>query len=206
VERRRLDAARHGPLDRPIEHVGSVIVEAEHEARVDHDPEVVDTADDLVVITGEVLALRMQAQVLHVDRLETDEHAAHAGSRGMLDQVRAQDRVDRAGALEDAAHPTHPVEEGPSEARVAEEMVVEEVDVLAGHPLDLSEGLVHGLRVERDPAAIEGVLVAEVAVMWAAARDDDRVRAEVAAPIDEVTPDGRRADETAALRDIPTRG
>jgi hypothetical protein len=55
-------------------------------------------------------------------------------------------------------------------------VVVEEVEVTAGKALDLGERLVHALRVEAAPALEEGVSVAEVAMVRAAARDDDRVR------------------------------
>ena len=109
-------------------------------------------------------------------RLEADEDAAHPRFGRSLDEVRAEDGVDRARALEDAAHPAHPLEQRRGEARVAEQVIVEEVDVATGHPLDLGERRVDGLRVERDAALVERVLVAEVAVVRAAARDDDRVR------------------------------
>ena len=52
----------------------------------------------------------------------------------------------------------------------------------ARQPLDLGERVVDALRVERSAALEERVLVAEVAVLRTAARDDDRVGHEVAAP------------------------
>ena len=61
-----------------------------------------------------------------------------------------------------------------------------------------------GCRSEMPPA-IERVLVAEVAVMGAAARDHDRVRAEVAASVDEVPPDRWRVGQRALPRDVPAR-
>ena len=134
-----------------------------------------------------------------------DEDAPHPG-RGRLEEARPQHRVDRAGALEDAVHPAHPVEQGGREPRVAEQVVVEEVDVPAGHPVDLRQRPVDRLRVERDPACVERVLVAEVAMVGAAARDHDRVRAEVATPVDEVAADRWRLRERPRPGDVARRG
>ena len=44
-------------------------------------------------------------------RLEPDEQTAQPGARGLLDQIAAQDRINRRGALEDAAHAAHAVEQ-----------------------------------------------------------------------------------------------
>jgi hypothetical protein len=51
---------------------------------------------------------------------------------------------------------------------VAEQVVVQEVQVAAGQPLDLGQHLVHGSGVERLTTLVEGVLVAELAVVRAA--------------------------------------
>ena len=122
--------------------------------------------------------MRCSAQVVRVQRLEADEQAAQAGVRRPLEQVR------RAGSAftVPAACNSRPIPRMPSNSAVAnravaEQVVVEEVEVPAGQPLDLRERVVDRLRVERPAALEERVLVAEVAVVRAAARDDDRVRA-----------------------------
>ena len=165
VERRRLEAVRDAPLDRAVEDIGPVVVEAEHEAAVHHHAEIVATSDHLVVVAAQVLPLVVAAQVLRVEGLEADEHAAHAGGRGSFDQVAAQDRLHRARPLEQSPHAPHAFEQGTREPLVAEQVVVEEVEVLAGKTVDLRERLVDGLRVERAAALVERVLVAEVAVV-----------------------------------------
>ena len=113
-------------------------------------------------------------------RLEADEDAAQARGGRMFDQIAVQDRIDGRGALEEAAHAAHAVEQRRGEAAVAEQVIVEEVEMAARQPLDLGERVVDPLGVERAAAVEERVLVAEVAVLRAAARDDDRVRHEVA--------------------------
>ena len=65
--------------------------------------------------------------------------------------------------------PRMPVEQRGGEAAIAEQVIVEEVEMAAGQPRDLRERVVHPLRVERSPAFEERVLVAEVAVLRAAA-------------------------------------
>ena len=70
-------------------------------------------------------------------------------------------------------------------------MVVEEVQVAPRQPRDLRERFVHALRVKGLPALEETVLVAERAVMRAAARDHDGVGNEIEAPPDQVPSDGR---------------
>ncbi len=90
---------------------------------------------------------------------------------------------------------------------VPQQVVVEEIEMSSGQPVDLSQRVVHPLRVERPAALEERVLVAEVAVLRTAARDDDRVGDEVVAPPDQVAADGRHAIERAARRrDVAARG
>ena len=190
VEGRCLQAARDAPIDGPFEHIGSVIVEAEHEATVDHHAEIVAASDRFVVVAAEVLALGVLAQVLGVEGLEADEHAAHARGGCSLDQVTAKDRLHRARSLEEASHAAHALEQPSGETFVAEQMVVEEVQVPAGEAVDLRESPVDRLRVERAAALVEGILVAEVAVVRAAARHDDRIGAQVASTFDQVAAHG----------------
>src|SRR6185503_8263878 len=138
--------------------------------------------------------------VLWRQRLETDEQAAQARLGGMLDQIAAQDAVDGGGPLEQAVHALHAVEESAREARIAEQMVVEEIEVAPGQPRDFGQRGVDALRVEGSPALEERILVAEVAVHRATARHDDRVRHEVAAPLDEIAAQGRNLLDGPARR------
>ena len=61
--------------------------------------------------------------------------------------------------------PRMPSNSARGEAAIAEQVIVEEVEMPSGQPLDLEERGVDPLRVERSAAGEEGVLVAEVAVL-----------------------------------------
>ena len=81
-------------------------------------------------------------------------------------------------------------------------MIVQEVEVAPGEAVDLRERVVDVLGVELLAALEEGDLVAEVAHVRAAARDDDRVRHQVAVALDQVAADAaaRRRACAAARR------
>ena len=70
----------------------------------------------------------------------------------------------------------------------------------AGQALDFCERSVNRLRVERAPAFEERLLVAEVAVLRAAAGDDDRIGDEIEVVLDEVAADRRQAAEVLLRR------
>src|SRR6185369_6893332 len=97
-------------------------------------------------------------------------------------------------------HAAHALKERRRETAIAEEVIVEKVEMPPRQAVDFRERVVHTLRVERSAALEEGDLVAEVAMLRASARDDDRVRHEVRAAADEVSPDWRYAVER------PSRG
>ena len=160
-------------------------------------------AHDRGVVAPDVLPLPLSRKVLRVHRLEADEQAAQSGRRGPLQQVGGEHRVDGTGGLPDPSHAAHPVEERGREAPVAEQVVVEEVQVPSGQPVDLRQRGVDRLRVERLPAVEERVLVAEVAVVRAAAGHHDRVRYQVPVPLDQVPPDRRQPVERPLPRLIP---
>jgi hypothetical protein len=168
-----------------------VLVEAEDEARVHHHAEVVEPADGGRVVAAQVLPFALRPEPLLPQRLEADEEAPQAAGDGPLEEPRPQHRIDRSRGLPEAPHPPHPVEEGGGEGGVAEEVVVEEVEVPPGKPLDLGERRVHLLHVEGPTAGEEALLVAEGACVRAAPRDDDRVGHEVELAADEVAADGR---------------
>ena len=132
------------------------------------------------IVAAEILFLAGALQARGRERFEADEQAAQARARGELDRVVAQDRIHRRGALEHAAHAAHAGEQLAREAAVAEQVIVEEIQVPSRQPRNLGQRIVDALRVERSPAFEERVLVAERAVVRAAARHDDRVRHEIA--------------------------
>ncbi len=66
--------ARLDPLDRQVEDVRPVVVEAEHEAAVDLDAVVVEQGDPARVLPGRRRPLAGLPEVRGVQRLETDEH------------------------------------------------------------------------------------------------------------------------------------
>ena len=145
-------------------------------------------------------------QVRRVERLESDEQAAQPRIDGLLEQIGREHGVDGAGGLPQAAHAAHAVEERRGEAAIAEQVIVEKVEMPARQPLDLRERGVDGLRVERPAAFEERLLVAEVADVRAAARHDDRVRHQIETPLDQIAADRRQAGERASLRSIHALG
>ncbi len=166
-------------------------------------PMVVQAVGDGGVVAPQVLALVAARQVGGREGLEADEEAAEPGRGGFLDQVAAQDRIDGGRALEQPAHPAHAVEERRGESHVAEQVVVEKVQVPARQSIDFGEGVVHPLGIEGSAALEERVLVAEVAVLRTAAGDDDRVRDEVRAAADQIATDRRHAlERPPGRRDI----
>jgi hypothetical protein len=192
--------------DGAVEDVRAVVVHAEHEAAVDHHAQLVEAADRLRVVPPDVLVLALLRQVVGVDGLEADEQAAQAGGHRRLQQRGLLEHsLHGPGRLPEPSHAAHAREELGREARVAEEMVVEEVEVAAGKAVDLRQCRVHGLRVELLAALEEGDLVAEVADVRTAAADDDRVGYQVAVAVDQVAPDRRHAEQGALAGDVARR-
>src|SRR5690242_10332930 len=82
-------------------------------------------------------------------------------------------------------------------------MIVEKVEMPARQPIDLRERIIHPLRVEAATTFEERVLVTKVAMLRTAAGDDDRVRDQIRAATNQITPDRRDAIERATSgRDI----
>ena len=158
----------------------------------------------------QVLEFALLGEVALVGGLEADEEAAQAAGNGLFEQARLQpgfeDRVDGAGRLPDAAHAAHALEKRRGKAAVAEQMVVEEVEVAAGEAVDLGQGVVHALRIEGAAALEERLLVAEVADVRTAAGDHDRVGHQVQMAPDQVAANGRHAGEGADARVVPRLG
>ena len=147
------------------------------------------------IVAAQVLALVRPRQIGRRQGLEADEEASQAGGGGALDQIALKNGIHCGGALEQAPHPAHAIEQRGREAAIAEQVIVEEVEVAARQPRDLGERIVDALRVEGAAACEERVLVAEVAVLGTASRDDDRVRYQVRAAVDQIAANGREAIE-----------
>src|SRR5262249_38763886 len=96
-----------------------------------------------------------------------------------------------ARCLPQPPHTPHGIEESGCEMRIAEEMVIQEVQVPARQTLDLRNSRINGLRVERAATFKKRLLVAKIANIGASARNHYRVGNEIQVPLDEITPDGR---------------
>jgi len=165
VERGRGDPALNSPVDRSGEHVRILAVQTEDEASIDQDAEVIEPPDDVAIVAAQVLPLAGAGQAAGRERLESDEEAPESRRRRVFDDVIAQDGIDGRGPLEHTPHSPHAAEQIPREARIAQEMVVEEIEVAARESGDLGKRRVDGLGVERAPAREEPVLVAERTVV-----------------------------------------
>ncbi len=100
----------------------------------------------------------------------------------------------------------HPLEHRFGEVGIAQEMVIEEIEVASWQALYLGQCLINGLCVEGLTSPKERLFVAKVADMRATSRYNDRVGAEVEVTLDEVTPDRRYTGKVAQLRSIHLAG
>jgi len=157
-------------------------------------------------VLPELLAFPLRPQVALVEALEPDEEAAEPAPGGAPQQPGLEDRTDRSRRLPQAAHPLEPVEEGDGVGRIAEEVVVEKIEVPSRQQGDLRERPVDRPGIEGRPASEEGGLVAEPAPVRAAARDHDRVGNQVEGAPDEVAPRHRRFLEGSPAGTIDAAG
>ena len=111
VERGALEPVVFHPRRRPLEDVGTVVVETEDEARVHLDAVVVQERDAARVVIGPRALLARLFDVLRLERLEADEDArapgeghladgSYVGPIGLVAQLGGPTLVP-AGALED---------------------------------------------------------------------------------------------------------
>jgi hypothetical protein len=71
------------------------------------------------------------------------------GDGRLLQHARVfQDGFHRPGRLPETAHAAHALEQGRGEPGVAEQVVMQEVQVPPGEPADLRESVINGLGVE----------------------------------------------------------
>ena len=87
-----------------------------------------------------------------------------------------------------------------AEPRVTQEMIIEEIKMPAGKPVNLGERVVHELRVERTASREEAVLVAEGAMMRTASRDDNRIRDQVSVSLNQIAPYRRQTFQGTKAR------
>jgi hypothetical protein len=169
VERRCLDAVLDCPLHGSREHRSVVGVHPEDEAAVDHHAEIVQAADGRGIVPPQVLILPLFREIRRVQRFEADEEAAQPRGDRTFQQIGSQHRVDGSSRLPEPAHAPHSVEQRRREPPVAEQVIVEKVQVTARKALDFRERRIDRLGVERFAAFEERFLVAEVAHVRAAA-------------------------------------
>ena len=188
----------NGPVHRSLEHVFAVVVHAEHKAAVDHDAERMKAIGDGLVIPAQVLPLVAAFQVLRRQRFEADENAAQPGLRSALNQVAAQNGIHRGRALKHTPHAFHALKQRFRKTPVAQQMIVEKVEMAPRQALNLLERIVQTLRVKPASALKECILVAEVAMLRTAARDHDGVWNQVAIAPYQIAANGRNAFQCAA--------
>src|SRR4029450_9373730 len=111
----------------------------------DHDAEIVEAPGYRRIIAPEVLALVGAHEVRRGQGFEADEDAAQPRGRGPRAEVPLADRVDGGGALEQPPHAAHAVEERRGEAAIAEQVIVEKVQMAPRQPGDLGERVVDPL-------------------------------------------------------------
>ena len=156
------------------------------------------------VVAPHVLILPLLGKVRRVERLESDEETAEPRRHRALEKIGREHGIHGSGGLPQASHAAHAVEERRGEAAIAEQVIVEKIEMTARQPLDLGQRRIDGLRIKRAPAFEERLLVAEVAHVRASARDDDRVGDEVELPLDQIAPNRRNAGQRPQ-RAIDTR-
>src|ERR1700722_2205200 len=79
-------------------------------------------------------------------------------------------------------------------------MIVQKVEMAAGQPLNLGEGILHSLRVEPAPTLKERILIAEVTMLRTAARHHDGVRYQVRSTSNQIAAYWRNSLQSAASR------
>src|SRR5690349_21445407 len=89
---------------------------------------------------------------------------------------------------------------------IAKQMIVQEVKMSAGQAQYFGQCVVNGLRVKRLAAPVKSLFVTKVAGMWAATRDNNRVRYQIQMPFDQTPPDRWNAEQRSDRRAIDLRG
>jgi hypothetical protein len=154
-----------------------------------------------LVVAAKVLALVAALQVLRRERLKADEDAAqprsppHARS-GRRARWNPPSRRPETAAPCPSCHQT-----ALRKTPVAEQMIVEKIEMASRQPVDLRQRIVHPLCVESLPTLKERILVTEVAMLRASARHHDGIRHQII-----VAPDEIAAHRRKTLQRAPPRG
>jgi hypothetical protein len=155
-----------------------VAIEAEDHAGVDHDAAPVDLVDGVAEGFGPVLALLAAEKVVRVDGLEADEERAAAAAGHQVEQVRVVADVGGDGGMPGQAEGAEREEELAGAGGRADEVVVDEHDMVGAERFDFAQDLRHGLGAVAG-VEVGGGVVAEVAAPGAAAPGGDGVGEEV---------------------------
>ena len=143
VEGTGFDALFHRPVHRAPEHALVIGVHAEYETPVDHDPGIVYAPDRGHVVPIEILNLGVLAQIAVAQGFESHEDTAQARLGRGLQQARFQNRIHRGRGLPQPPHALHPGKQRRGETRMPEQVIVEKIEMPAGQPSDLGQGVVH---------------------------------------------------------------
>src|SRR5260370_9927136 len=181
------DAVGNGPIYGAPEYVFAIVVHAEDEAAVNHDAKRMQPVRNGFVIPSEVLPFVAAREVAGVQGLKADEDAAQSRFCSPFNQVPTQNGVHGCRTLEQPPHPFHAIKERLRKAAVPQKVVIQKIKVASGQPRNLSQGVIHPLRVAGAAALKKCVFVAKVAVLGTAARYHNRIWNQVATAADEIT-------------------
>src|SRR6266852_8615614 len=151
------------PCDRMIKNCLVVFIHAEHETAVDHHAMVVKPAYGGSVVAAKILKFSLLLEIRLIGGLKPNKQAPQSAGHRLLEEFRRQHRVHSSRRLPETAHASHAIKERIRKTRIAEQMIVEEIQVTSRQTIDLGQRVVHGLGVERLPSREERLLVTEVA-------------------------------------------
>src|SRR5262245_58647015 len=163
-----LDSLRYAPLHSSRENVGVIVIHSEHEAAVDHHAETMESSHSVLVVEPDVLHLPLPAQISDVRGFKSDKQAAKTAVDRLLQESWLMHGIHCSCSLPQPAHAFHSVEEGCRKLRISEEVIIKEVKMPAGKPLDFSESGIYGLCIKGAAASEERFLITEVAHIRAA--------------------------------------
>jgi len=176
------DAIAHQPVHRRREDGLVVVVEAEHQAGIHHHAAGVGAAYGLVVLPNAVLRLAALAQAAGVHALEPDEQAPASGRRHGVQQRLFTPYVGGDRGVPGQAEAAQLGQQLPHPGGVADEVVVNEHDVVNAERLDLAEDVRDRLHAVARLDVV-GAVVAEAAAERAASADRQRVGEQVLAVV-----------------------
>src|SRR5882724_3958925 len=194
------DPAINGPIYRAPEHVFTVIIHAKDKAAIDHDAERVQAVCHLLVVTAQILSLVASLEVLRCKRLKPHEDAAQSRLRGTLDQVAAQNGIHGCCALKQPLHALHAIKQRFPKTPITEQMIVKEIEMTSGQPLDLSQRIIHSLCVESSATLKECVFIAEITMLRTSARHDNGIRHQIIRSPNEIAANWRNTLQGTACR------